>query len=80
MTTFRGTVLITGSSGQGPAREAHRTSPIAVEPWNPDRPYLAALEAAAAPDNFMSVYREQEAMFGSLPAFYLDVAEFLYRQ
>ena len=52
---------------------------VNVEPWNPDRPYLAAL-ADAAPDMFWNVYREQERMHGILPAFYLDVAEFLFRQ
>ena len=72
-----GTVLITGSLVRGrPGGGSDIT--IAIEPWNPDRPYLAALDAAA-PDDFMSVYREQEAMFGSMPGFYLDVAEFLYR-
>lgn len=70
------TVLITGSLVRG--RPGGSEITIAVEPWNPDRPYLTALDAAA-PVNFMAVYREQEAMFGSLPAFYLDVAEFLYR-
>jgi tetratricopeptide (TPR) repeat protein len=71
------TVLITGSLVRGRPGDASDIT-ISIEPWNPDRPYLAALDTAA-PDDFMSVYREQEAAFGSLPAFYLDVAEYLYR-
>lgn len=51
---------------------------IDVAPWNPDRPYIKALNAAA-PDAFWSVYRAQEKEHGGLPAFYLDVAEFLFR-
>ncbi len=74
---IRGTVLITASQAVGRPGDASDIT-VAIEPWNPDRPYLTALEAAA-PDTFMAVYREQEAAFGSLPAFYLDVAEFLYR-
>jgi tetratricopeptide (TPR) repeat protein len=58
-----------------------RTSSIAIEigEWNPDRPYLKALEAAPA-DRFWAVYGEQEALNGDLPAFYFDVAEWLFRK
>ncbi|NEX91268.1 hypothetical protein, partial [Caulobacter sp. 17J65-9] len=52
---------------------------VEIEPWNPDRPYLKAL-AEAAPDAFWNVYREQEKAHGDLPAFYLDVGEFLFRK
>jgi tetratricopeptide (TPR) repeat protein len=58
-----------------------RTSTIAIEvsDWNPDRPYLKALEAAS-PADFWSVYRAQEKAHGAVPAFYLDVAEWLFRK
>ncbi|MEI9886154.1 MAG: VIT domain-containing protein [Rhizomicrobium sp.] len=67
-------VIVTGS--RAPTRAA--TIEIAIAPWNPDRPYIKAL-SAAQPEAFWSVYRRQEAQFGTLPAFYLDVAEFLFR-
>lgn len=51
---------------------------IEAAPWNPDRPYLAALKAE--PDQFDAVFAEQEAGFGDLPAFYFDVAEYLFRR
>jgi hypothetical protein len=71
-------VLITGSLIEGtPGGEADIS--ISVAPWNPDRPYLNAL-GAASPAAFAAVYREQEREYGSLPAFYLDVAEFLFRR
>ncbi|MDB5471927.1 MAG: hypothetical protein JWR84_3487 [Caulobacter sp.] len=57
------------------------TRPIEVEmePWNPDRPYLKALDAAA-PDRFESVLAAMEAEHAKSPAFYLDVAEWLFRK
>ncbi len=51
---------------------------IAVADWNPDRPYLKALDEAA-PDKLWEAYRIQEKAHGGLPAFYLDVGEYLYR-
>lgn len=44
-----------------------------------DRPYLAAL-AGAAPGDRLRVLAEQEAEFGSLPAFYLDTSEWFRRK
>jgi len=52
---------------------------VQLEPWNPTRPYLTALQGAG-PAGFAAVYREQEQMFGMLPAFYLDVGEYVFRQ
>jgi hypothetical protein len=68
------TVVVTASR-----RSASGTT-IEVEsaPWNPDRPYLKALEAAA-PGAFWAVYAQQEQANGAFPAFYLDVAEYLFR-
>ncbi len=71
-------VLITGSLVRGPVGGVPDIT-IAVEPWNPDRPYLAALNAAG-PAFFAVVYKQQEHEYGMLPAFYLDVAEFLFRR
>ncbi|MFO1013617.1 MAG: VIT domain-containing protein [Caulobacteraceae bacterium] len=52
---------------------------VELRPWNPSRPYLKALEEAGA-DGFGKVFAEQEAKYGDLPAFYLDVAEWLHRK
>jgi tetratricopeptide (TPR) repeat protein len=52
---------------------------IAVAPWAPDRPYLAALDAAS-PDRREAVFAEQQAKHGALPAFWLDVAEWHFRK
>ncbi len=53
-------------------------STIAVQPWNPDTPYLRAL-AAVSPTDAYGVYLDQKHDFGRSPAFYLDVASYLYR-
>jgi hypothetical protein len=68
-------------TGASPVTSAPAGPAIEIEaaPWNPDRPYLKAL-AAAEPGRFWAVYAEQEATSGDLPAFYLDVAEFLFRR
>ena len=77
--------MVTGSRRSGGAQDVPiavtpvTTVQIEAEPWNPDRPYLKAL-AAAAPDQFETVFRAQEAEYGALPAFYLDVAEYLFRK
>lgn len=44
-----------------------------------DRPYLAALDKAAK-DQWLEVLRAQEKSFGTLPAFYLDTAEWFRLQ
>ncbi len=58
-----------------------RTRPIEVEmeEWNPDRPYLKALDAAA-PGRFEAVLAAMETEHANSPAFYLDVAEWLFRK
>lgn len=62
-----------------PATASGRPMTVKIEPWDPDRPYLKALKAAK-PDEFWTVFHAQEKTAGSLPAFYLDVAEYLFRQ
>jgi hypothetical protein len=65
-----------------PAAASPPASPeigIEAAPWDPKRPYIDAL-AAAKPQDWARVFREQEAKYGDLPAFYFDVAEHLYRK
>ena len=68
-------VVVTGARRSSQAGSA---IVVEVEPWNPNRPYLQVLRAAA-PADFRRVYLEQERRHGDLPAFYFDVAEFLFR-
>jgi hypothetical protein len=51
---------------------------VALEEWGPDRPYLKALNAAR-PDEIDRVLAREESKYGTLPAFYFDVAEWLHR-
>lgn len=59
-------------------RSETRPIEVEMEAWNPDRPYLKALDAAA-PARFESVLTAMEAEHARSPAFYLDVAEWLFR-
>jgi tetratricopeptide (TPR) repeat protein len=52
---------------------------IAIQPWDPDTPYLKALRAAS-PDERWSVYVEQRLQHGGAPAFYLDCADFFLKE
>jgi hypothetical protein len=58
----------------GPAVRASTT--IALQPWSSDRPYILAFENAGKA--FDTVFLAQEKKHGSLPAFYLDSAEWLF--
>lgn len=60
------------------AQRSEPTISIEIEAWNPDRPYLVALKAAS-PGDWNAVYDAQRREHGALPAFYLDVAELLFR-
>lgn len=76
--------VATAVSGRAAAEAAQRgpaRSEIAIQvaEWNPDRPYLRALEGTSGAD-FWTVYRTQEKEHGAAPAFYLDVAEWLFRK
>jgi hypothetical protein len=60
---------------------ARRESGAAIEvaPWNVDRPYIKALDAASKA-RLERVLAAQEKAFGELPAFYFDVAEWFHRR
>jgi tetratricopeptide (TPR) repeat protein len=59
-----------GETGQptGPA--------IAIKPWDPNTPYLAAMKTAG-PDASYNTYLKQRKDFTAAPAFYLDCADYL---
>jgi Ca-activated chloride channel family protein len=51
---------------------------IAVTPWDPATPYLAAMRAAGV-DGAYDAYLEQRKAHGTSPAFFLDCADFFLR-
>ncbi len=57
------------------ASPSEAKSAITVQAWASDRPYIAAYDAAGA--SFAKAFAEQEKKHGTLPAFYLDTAEYL---
>ena len=70
------------SAGMSPAAdrpEAGGAIKVEAAPWNPDRPYLKALDAAS-PDTVWTVFHAQEAQYGAQPAFYFDTAEWFARK
>ena len=73
--TMTETIEVQVASDSGPAAA---TSSIAIQEWDPDTPYLAALESVAARDAY-GVYLQQRDEFGGSPAFFLDCAGFFYR-
>lgn len=52
---------------------------IAVAPWNPETPYLRALDRVP-PERAYAAYLEQRKSFGDGPAFFLDCADFFARR
>jgi tetratricopeptide (TPR) repeat protein len=59
----------------GPVQE----EPAATAEWASTRPYMALLRAAPAARRD-SVFAEQQALHGALPAFWFDVAELAWRE
>ena len=72
-------VQTTRFGGRNNESSGHETSGIEIKAgeWNPDRPYLNALDAASDTE---AVYRAQEKQYGDTPAFYFDVAEWMFRK
>lgn len=52
---------------------------IELKPWNPDVPYVKAIEAAAQ-DRRYETYLELRETHGGTPGYYLDCADFFERQ
>jgi len=59
--------------------EASTAPAIAIKPWDPQTPYLAALKKAK-PEEAFEAYLKQRAEFGSSPAFFLDCANHFISQ
>ncbi len=65
-------ITVTGTRRAGPVIG------IEIDAWQPDRPYLKALEGKE--DDFWSIYWDRENAHGTLPAFYLDMARWLHEK
>jgi len=52
---------------------------IALAPWNPKTPYIAALKKAV-PGRRFATYLEQKKIHGNAPAFFLDCADFFIKK
>ena len=73
-------VVVSGFRGSANASMQSKTSiSVELEEWNPDEPYIKALDAAA-PAEIDHVLAREESRHGMLPAFYFDVAEWLFRK
>ncbi len=51
------------------------TIDIEIRKWSPDRPYLKAM-AASAKSEWHTTYKNQQKIYGNLPAYYLEMADF----
>ncbi len=70
------TVVVTGEL----AHNAEQTEiDIAVQPWDPNRPYIKALKGTL-PAAFWSIFGREQASYGDQPSFYIDMAEYSFRQ
>lgn len=68
---------IAGASPGAAQAPAGGAATINVQPWNPDTPYLRALDAAADP---YAEYLKERAANGKSPAFYMDVAGWFFKK
>ena len=62
-----------GTAGSGGAT-------ITLAAWNPQTPYLKALDACADGDAAYAEYLQQKKVHGSAPAFYMDCAGLFFRK
>ncbi|MBQ9694584.1 MAG: DUF2135 domain-containing protein, partial [Kiritimatiellae bacterium] len=60
----------------GPQRSPAPT--VTLKPWNPDTPYLKALEAAPKDDAYAVCLKERKT-YADAPAFYLDCADWFFK-
>jgi len=62
-----------------PGPQGEPSISVEIAEWNPDKPYIKALDAAA-PADVDRVLAREESRSGMLPAFYFDVSEWLFRK
>lgn len=62
-----------------PASEESAAATIKIAAWDPNTPYLKAIKSAAK-DKRYETYLTERKKSGSSPAFYLDVADFFFKE
>ena len=67
-----------GGKDKEAADSATRGS-IEMKPWNPDTPYLKAIESTPKAERYATYLRLRDE-FGGTPGYYLDIADFFERQ
>lgn len=60
-------------------RNGSRTVTVTLKAFDPQTPYLHALQAAA-PDEWLRVYMTQRRQFSDSPSFFVDCADFFYQK
>lgn len=68
-----------GKGGRDREDDSTTRGSIEMKPWNPDTPYLKAIEAAPKAERYGTYLRLRDE-FGGTPAYFLDVADFFERQ
>lgn len=62
--------------GKGNLVAQQRDASVAIQAWDPNTPYIAAMKGVPA-DRAYDTFLEQRKTFGRSPAFYLDSADYL---
>lgn len=73
-------VVVTGVRRSIPNNTASSQIDVKSAEWNPDRPYFKALEAVKDRAGFDAAFAAIDAKYGDTPAFYFDVAEWMFRR
>lgn len=60
------------------AQDDTPTATITLKPWNPDTPYLKAMDAN--PEDAYNIYLKERKTYADSPAFYLDCAGWFLKQ
>ena len=68
-----------GGSGRDSEGDSITRGTIEMKPWNPDTPYLKAIESTPKAERYATYLRLRDE-FGGTPGYYLDVADFFERQ
>jgi len=82
--TFSGGNTYSGSTTLGPLAEDAASGKngaltIAIKAWDPSTPYLTAVKAANKDDRY-AAYLKQRKEYASSPAFFLDCADYFFKQ
>jgi|WetSurMetagenome_2_1015567.scaffolds.fasta_scaffold14128_2 Ca-activated chloride channel homolog len=67
------TMMLESSSVSG--EQTISDDSIAIQPWEPDAPYLKELEKSA-PEHYLATYMRQRDAYHESPSFFLDCADF----